>query len=301
MLPRKIRIEYYKVINTKKDGTERDIDFPLEILILKADGLGIEKRTYSYYQERARLDKFNFDSNLNYWYLNFVRLRQTKLPVRAMKDKESVPIVLASDEYIGEDVTAVYDVDNHILALQRNRDSLSATGIEMYLTELYNTSDRGIYLRPISMTGLNDKLQKAKIFRKITLRFAVSSNKKKTGLQSSSFSKLFDYFEGCGAKTATLTMSMAHVKKGGLDLDSIKKTISDVFNTENVVTGAEVSLKNSEIDPVDTIDLFAMKYHDFLTIRVEECVSMNYLELGDKICEKYNASKKIILGSLENK
>lgn len=213
MLSRKIRIEYYKVISTKKDGTERDVDFPLESLILKADGLGIEKRTYSYYQERARLDKFNFNRNLNFWYLNFVRLRQTKLPVQATRYKESVPMVLAPDEYIGEDVTAVYDVDNHILALQRNRDSLSATGIEMYLTELYNTSDRGIYLRPISMTGLNDKLQKAKIFRKITLRFAVSSDKKKTGLQSSSFSKLFDYFEGCGAKTATLTMSMAHVKK----------------------------------------------------------------------------------------
>lgn len=184
---------------------------------------------------------------------------------------------------------------------KRNRDSLSATGIEMYLTELYSSNDRNIHLRPISMTGLNDKLQRAKIFKKITLKFATASDKQKTKLQESSFSKIFDYFKDFDAKTATITISMGHAKKGGLDLETITKTISDIYDTENVVTGAEVSLKNSEIDPVDTIDLFAMKYHDFLTIRQKECTSIDYLELGDEICKRYRMSKDNILKSLENK
>ncbi len=301
MPSRKIRIEYYKIVSAKKDETEKgiDIDFPLEKLILKADELGIEKRTYDYYQEEARLDKFEFNSNLNYWYLNFVRLRQTKLPVQATKSKEAIPMELAEDEYIGEDVTAVYDVSNHILALQRNRDSLSAIGIETYLTKLYDSDERSICLRPVAMIGLNDKLQKARIFRKITIRFATSSDDKKIGIQSSFF-KLFDYINSFDAKTATITLSMGHVKKGSLDLETMAKTILDVYHTGNIVTGAEVSIKNSEIEPVDTIDLFAMKYHDFITMKIKECVSIDYHELGDEICKKYRASKESILKSLKN-
>lgn len=295
---RKIRIEYYKIVMAKKDGTGKDIDFPLEKLIAKAESLGVENRIQEYYQEEARLDKTEYNKILNYWYLNFVRLRQTKLPVLATKDTEAIPMKLAQGEYIGEDVTAIYDVDNNVLALQRNRDSLSATGIEEYLTRLNKSAEYGIYLRPVPMSGLNEKVRKAKIFRKITIQFATDAEKTKRGLQASSFARLFEYFSEFNSKTATLTLSMGYTRKGGLDMDTIAQTIADIYDTEGIVTGAEVNVKESETEPVDTIDLFAMKYHDFIMMNIEKRESIDYIELGDKICEKYNASKKAILETI---
>ena len=71
MPSRKIRIEYYKVVSTKKDETEKgiDIDFPLEKLILKADELGIEKRTIM-----MALEAFPFMTKLKYLFKGSLKL-----------------------------------------------------------------------------------------------------------------------------------------------------------------------------------------------------------------------------------
>ncbi len=41
---------------------------------------------------------------------------------------------LDEDEYIGEEVSALYDQEYSIIMLQRNRNSLSPSGIEKYFS-----------------------------------------------------------------------------------------------------------------------------------------------------------------------
>lgn len=295
---RKIRIEYYQVVKAPLVGIGADYLFKLEALILKASTLSILERTKQYYQEDARLDKYIYNKVDDYWYLNFVRLRQTKLPVRANKTSTAVPFKLAIDEYIGEDVNAVYDCSNHILALQRNRDSLSSSGLEQYLTEIYNSPNEGIYLRPIPIMEIDDKINKAKIYRKLKMRFATKMENTRVNLKGSSFESLFNYFDKFNANTATVSVSLGHVKKGTLDEETIHETISDIFNLEGIFEGAELSLKNSEIEPVDTIDLFTTKYHGFITVKLKKLESLDFEFMAEQIHIKYNNSKKDILLSI---
>lgn len=158
---RKIRIEYFVVVAGPREDRNAEPRhlFNLENLIAKADKYALKERTFDYYQEKARLDKMRYNGISNYWYLNFARLSQTNIPSKGFEDSETEPMTLLEGEYIGNEVTAVYDVENHIIALQRNRNSLSSTGVEYYLSELLDSSKYGIYLDPILAN--DDKLGNA--------------------------------------------------------------------------------------------------------------------------------------------
>lgn len=293
---RKIKIEYFKVVIAKKDGSGHEHDYSLENLICKSDTMTMQDKMIQYYQEEARIDKVNFEKSTGYWYLNFLRLRQTKLPLKAWKDKEATTISILDDEFIGEDVTAIYDPNNHILALQRNRDSLSSTGIEYYLTKLYGNNEFGIYLRPILDQGIDDKLKSVKHYRKIALKFATDSHKKRTVGTHTTLSRLLAYFDGFEGYTATLTISLGKGnRKGSLNADTISNLLSEINNSENFVVGGELGVKYNDIEPSDTIDLFSMKCSDTILLKVEKCQSIDYLEIGEKICATYNNKKAKLL------
>lgn len=295
---KRIRIEYYQVVKNTKESKGKDELFLLEKLIASAEKKQIEDRTYKYYDEEARLDKINYNANKDYWYLNFVRLRQTKIPVKAKKNEEAQPLALGFDEYIGEDLTAIYDCENNILVLQRNRDSLSVHGIEEYLNNLYNNENYSIFLKPIPC-DIQERIDKINSVRKITMKFASNLHETKKGLIRSSFNELIKYFSDFDSKQAIVSISLGRKRKGSLNLKKIGQIISDIKNTEGVVDAAELSVKYSDDGPVDIIDLFAMKQYDYISIKIEKLKSILYEDIREEICKKYDRSKKRILNSLK--
>lgn len=295
---KKIRIEYYQVVKNTKDSKGKEELFSLEKLIAFAKTKKIEERAYKYYDEEARLDRIHYDADRNYWYLNFVRLRQTKIPVKAKKTEEAQPIKLAFDEYIGEDLTAIYDCSNNILVLQRNRDSLSVPGIEEYLNNLYNNETYAIFLRPISC-NIQERIDKINSVRKITMKFASDLHETKKGIVKSSFNELINYFSNFASKRAIVSISLGRQRRGSLDLQKIIQTIDDIRNTEGVVDAAELSVKYSDDGPVDIIDLFAMKQYDFITIKIERLKSIMYEDIREEIRKKYDMNKERILSGLK--
>lgn len=294
---RKIRVEYYQVVEARKDGGGKDKVFNLEELIFRADSLTPAKLTYDYYQEKARLDKYSFNRTHNCYYLSFIRLRQTKIPVKAKMDSESNPIELENDEYIGEDVSAVYDKPNHILAIQRNRDSLSASGIEYYLTQLYNSQQNGIYLRAVPFKGVENRLRRAKTYRKITMKFATSNHKNTSMPEDTSFGRMLSFVSPYNARNCVLSISMGKYK-GSMSADTVTEVINEIKNTGDLVTGAELSVKYNDEEPVDTIDLFSMKYHNFFTIKIEELKSIDYMDMCNEIRSVYFANRSDILEAI---
>ena len=290
---RKIRVEYFSVVIARKDGNGQDKYFDLEQIINKVNSMQMDDRIITYYQEKSRLEKMKYENSTGYWYLNFTRLRQTKLPLRAKLKQEAEAINLDEDEYIGEAVTALYDKTNHIIALQRNRDSLSVTGIEYYLTKLYDQEEYGIYLRPIIDTNVDKKLKNARVYRKISLRFDTNTKKRKIIPNNTSLSRLSDIFNQYNSNIATITLSLGRGNiRGSLDGSSVTDMLSEIKNSKDFVVGAELSVKYNEIDPVDTIDLFTMKYFDVIKMKVEKRETIPYLEIAEEICKKYNIRKK---------
>lgn len=295
---RKIRVEYFQVVRNKCLGNQKDELFDLVSIIEKAEKMSLDERTFDYYQERARLENFEYNKTNKYWYLKFMRLRQTKIPSRAYKDKESEPLELGIDEYIGEDVTALYDTENHILALQRNRDSLSSTGIEEYLNNIYDNNTYKIYLRPIIETDNEQRIKDAKLYRKLQIRLASIPTATYKGETETSFFSMINWFRDCSAVNATITMSVGRTRKASLDLDCVNDTVALVKENREIVDAAELSVKKYENDPVDTIDIFANKAYDIINMRIELRRAIDFRELADEIHSKYTNKKKNLLKTL---
>ncbi|RGZ00198.1 DUF6731 family protein, partial [Clostridium sp. AM58-1XD] len=285
---RKIRVEYYQVVSCLKDQANCEDLYDLEELLVKIDQYTLRERTFDYYQEEARLDKLKYNSIDKYWYLNFARLRQTKIPSTAKDDSQTEPLILLDNEYIGEEVTAIYDTNNHIMALQRNRDSLSSVGVEHYLNKALSSDKYEIHLRPIAPLDLDIKLNRAKIYRKLSMKFANIPTSTFNGNRDSSFGRLLDYFNGFSANAAVLTISLGRAKKGTLDDEQVKETIGILRENKGLIANAELNIKEFECDPVDTVDLFSMKSHDFISLKLEKLETIKFEEIADEIHTKYN-------------
>src|SRR5699024_11023389 len=95
------------------------------------------KIIYAYNNEPARLSEVSVDSDSQYYHLVFERL-DYQLPNRTTLHGESEALDLEDDEYIGIDVNVLYDSENHIFMIQRNRSSLGPSGIEIFLRTIIN-------------------------------------------------------------------------------------------------------------------------------------------------------------------
>lgn len=299
---RKIRFEYYEVV-CKKHDDEPSMDdrlFDLSLFIDAADKLELDERKYKFRQEHARVDSLSYDDNQDLWFMGFVRLRETDIPSIAKDDQEAEPIVLAQDEYIGETACALYDENLHVIMLQRNVHSLGPTGIEFYLNKVWNSKNEQIYLRPICPLEIQRKINGAAEYRKITIRLAhlnkVDSSNEKQGKKP--FKKLVESTREYGADYATLEVSVGYDKNGILNRETVKSTVSDIWNNKDIVSGAKINLKDTPDSEVETLDLFEEKLHDYMTLSLENKESVMSERMRVLMTEQYKESKGKIIAAI---
>lgn len=297
---RKIRMEYFEVVsrNNNNRADTPDTVFDLKRWISKAGKLSLEARTFDYYQEQARLDKLWYNDRSKYWFLNFIRLRETGIPTKAKIDQESVPFDLDDDEYIGEEVNALYDEALHIIMLQRNRYSLGVAGIEEYLNLIWGSDSEKIYLRPICPNNLQEKANRAPQYRKFTIRFADVKNNDIDTAENRPLKIIFDNFKRYGAVNAEVTVSMGYNRGESLHLETVRETISEIIQNKTMVTKAEVSIKETDDTSVEVIDLFADKLHDFIFVTLEKRMSLASEYVENYMVARYDESKGNIVNSL---
>lgn len=293
---RKVRFEYYQVVFRKKeDGKNlRDRLFDLTLWMDKAMKKSLEGRTYDYYSEQARLERAYWDDELKFYFLHFVRLREINIPSKAKTDKAVEPIELEDDEYIGEEVSALYDEDNHVLMLQRNRHSLGPEGIEEYLNLLWDNESETIYLRPITPPNTFDIVRNASEYRKINIRLADINKNDEEKIDSRFKSKLKNIikaYKEYKAVNAQIIVTMGNVKNESLDEKTVKDTLSDIENNPEYFAKAEVAKKDDEDSKVELIDLFSHKAHDFGTFKMEKRETLNHYAVAKEMYIFYSSDE----------
>lgn len=294
MASRKVKFEYYEVVYKKKedDGSERDRLFDLVQWILKATRKSLEARTYDYRSEQARLDRAYFDDELGYYFLHFVRLRDTNIPSKAKIDSEVETFELEDDEYLGEQVSALYDENNHILMLQRNRYSLGPDGIEEYLNLIWDNENDTIYLRPICPPNVLDLVSDSKYYRKLNIRFADLNPDHFNGDGKSpllGFIKNFGNYEGV---TAEIIITMGRTKNTSLHRETVKDTLVEIAENKEIIEKAELVKKDNDDTAVEVIDLIEHKAHDFAYFPLERRSSLNHETVAYRMWQIYEENKR---------
>lgn len=296
MVYRKVRFEYYRVVFRKKEDQQGDRDrlFDLIQWMNKAMKKSLEGRTYDYYSEQARLESGYWDDDLKFSFLHFVRLREINIPSKAKTDQGVVPIELEDDEYIGEEVSALYDDSNHVLMLQRNMHSLGPEGIEEYLNLLWGSEEETIYLRPITPPNAFDLAREASEYRRINIRLAdinTHTESKISSLFKSPLKNIISSFDDYKGINAQVTITMGNVRNESLDEKTISDTLVDIEENPEYFSKAEIAKKDTEDSKVELIDLFAHKAHDFGSFRMEKRETLNHRSVAKEMWTFYGSGE----------
>ncbi|MFD1708929.1 DUF6731 family protein [Siminovitchia sediminis] len=296
MAYRKVRFEYYQVAYRKSaDGkNNRDRLFNLQEWMQKAMALSLEGRTYDYRSEQARLDTAYWDPELEFYFLHFVRLRDTNIPSKARASSQVEPFELDDDEYLGEEVSALYDEDNHILLLQRNKYSLGPEGIEEYLNLLWDRDDEMIYLRPVCPPNVFEEVRKASEYRRISLRFAdlnVKASPRMIDKFRSPLGKIIKGFDEYDGINAQIIMTVGNNRSASLDEETVKDTLIDIEENSDLFSKAEIAKKDDDDAKVELVDLFEHKAHDFGTFRMEKKESLNHYRVAEELWKIYSPAE----------
>jgi len=293
---RKVKYEYFQVVfrNDGDPSSSRDRLFDLTQWMDRVKGVSLKQRARDYMGEQARLEETYYDQDLDYFFLHFVRLRSTNIPSRAKLDEAVEPIELEDDEYIGEEVSALYDDDKHILMLQRNRHSLAPSGIAEYFNLMWDEEDETIYLRPIAIPNAFDIAKKQKIYRRINVRFAdlkKARNQRAIDRLKSPIKKIINSFGEYDGINAQISITVGQPKDNRLDEETVKDTIDDIENNVELFSGVQIAMKDNEDTRVEILDLFDGKAHDFATFRMEAKSSLNHYAIAESMWKIFHPKK----------
>ncbi|MUG44931.1 DUF6731 family protein [Paenibacillus woosongensis] len=286
---RRVKFEYYQVWIKNKFGKESLFD--LKQWMSHVSSMSLEKRAKDYRSERARLEEAYLDTDFNFHFLHFVRLRATNIPSKAKLDTNVEPFELEDDEFLGEEVSALYDQSNHVLMLQRNKFSLGPSGIEDYINLLWIDQDERVYLRPIAVPNSFTLARKPAIYRRLNLRLANVHKALDQGIIASlksPLAKIVDSFGKYNGINAQITITVGQLKDLNLDEETVSATIDDIEQHQSLFTKAELAVKDHDDAPVEVIDLFDSKAHDYATFRLETRGSLNHYSLAEAMWQIYH-------------
>lgn len=292
-LKRNIRIEYFQVMCTNTEGTERPFDFREWIAV--ADLLELPQRTLKYYGESARLEYIYRKSGYDYFFLNFNRLSETDIPKKAKSATIAEPMQLEEDEYIARDTTALYDLENSILAFQKNKGSVNITGSEDYVNEIWNKKEGlKIWFRPIIPPDVLKKINEKSNYRMFRIKFA--------DMRSSDFSfnnngplwRMFSAINEYVPVTADVRLSMDRVQDRYLDRKNVRDTVNEIGKNKQIIAKAEVGIKADKESEFEILDLFEEKMHDYIVAYLQQRQSLSSEYIADLMIEAYKKKKPII-------
>jgi hypothetical protein len=298
MITKYVKFDYFHVTcrPVGAPATVRDVPFDLRTILHKLGNLDLQQRTTAYKQEKARLERFTYDMNTRFWDMYFTRLRDFNLPSRAKEDQPAEPIDLDDDEYIGENVSAIYDEDYHILMVQRNRYSLGPAAIEEYINAFRDDPNEEINFRPIHLPDPKGKVRSAQFHRKLRIKFA-DINKASIEGRGKSLSKWLSMFKEYDSVNAELIISVGRHRNASLG-GNLRDFMEELQNNKDVVSKAEMSIKRSELTEIEVVDLFEEHVHDIGYFTVPPRTVLNHEAVVYQMAELYRKRRAEIVGYL---
>lgn len=200
---------------------------------------------------------------------------------------------LDEDEYIGEEVSALYDQKYNIIMLQRNRNSLSPSGIEKYFSGVLGNGDT-IELVAIPAPDELKIIKQNQIFRKLSIGFSPTNiDDEILNNANKSLIQIIKGSRNLGALRVLVILSLGNSKK---EKTLKQEEIIELGNLQNYdgFNKIQVSRKENEDTEVETVDLLSGKLNDVITMDVSRINPIKYERLITEMQNLYNAKNELI-------
>ncbi|GAB3042115.1 DUF6731 family protein [Virgibacillus ainsalahensis] len=285
-----VKFEYYRpnLVNIQNQEMQRiELDTMLNHLYhLKVNG---EVIRYEFNNEIAKLEHLFWHEDIRCWQICFERLRDFNLPVKSSFERESEPIDLEENEFIGEEVSLLYDVHNRVLMIQRNKNSLSPSALEMFLGDLYrrlNERELNQYnfeINPIlHQNALQEVLDSSQI-RKLIVRVDDLGHEINMEDDLSFLTHRVTQYE---ASSLDVTLSVGRERDREMGEGAIKRLIRNISERQNV-SKAQVYARFDDESNVEKYDLIEQKLFNIGSFDFRENRNLRPDAVFDKMRDIY--------------
>ncbi|WP_018934572.1 DUF6731 family protein [Gracilibacillus lacisalsi] len=224
---------------------------------------------YEFNNEIAKISSLFYHEDINCFHLVFERLRDFNLPVKSSFERESDIIDLEDDEFIGEEVSLLYDVNNCVFMIQRNRDSLSPTALEMFLNDIHNNfinQNSNLEINPILEQNTLQQVLDSNQVRKINIRVDDLGQETEYEDDLSNITEEMTRFE---ASSLEFTLSVGRERESEMNEGRAKNFIRTIMGRRNV-SKAQVYVRTDEESNVEKYDLIEQKMYSIASFDYRE-------------------------------
>lgn len=263
-----VKLEYYRC-NLVEEGNMETIDLEkmFEDLYFKLERGHVIR--YEFNNEIAKLANVDYYPEIGSYHLCFERLRDFNIPVKSSFQRESETIDLEEDEYIGEEVSLLYDTTNRVCILQRNRDSLSPTALEFFINDIYSSfvgMEVNLELNPIIESDTLQYILGSNQIRKINVR--VDDLGQETNYEDD-LSNITDEVTRFEAASLDFTLSVGREKEKEMEPSAARKLINSLVGRKNI-NKAQVYIREEKNSNVEKYDLIEHKIYSIITFDYKE-------------------------------
>ncbi len=290
---RVIRFQYYQILCRKFDGKKwgKLKTFNLVELLQKLEEDGLVRKSIEFNRMLARVECFTYDKASDTWGIRLMKLRDTNIPSKVKEKEEAKVIELEPDEYIGEDVTMLYEKGSSIAMIQSNRFSLNISKIEEFLMYLNENTNVEIILQPIR-EEFNDKRFKKSSLKTIDISFANLGSWGSAECNRQSLATIIDPIKRLGGYVGHVTIGLGHVKEDSLNKVEAYNMISEIRSNKKFIRSAKVKVRDDDDTDVEIVDLFEDIRHEFIQFSLESRKGLEYTVAITAMIYKYRKAKE---------
>lgn len=292
---RLVKFTYYKIkLISNENGHEKVWDYDLTNWLASVSDDGHMYQNCELADTKVNFQELYHDMKEEIYVFRAYKLRDYNVPSKIKEGESAEPIELDDNEYIGEDMTVLYDWKNSICMIQQNRMSVGISRLAEWINKTigFDESQKVVFI-PISDRFTKSKL-KNKYIRTIEFSFANMEQENEDGPLSSIINGIGRY-KGASAK---ITISVGRTKDAQLDPQSSYDLIEDIQNHPESIGTARAKLKSMSDDDkarIEMVDIFETSSHDYIEFNITEKKPLDFLQARVKMYTAYLERRKDLL------
>lgn len=224
----------------------------------------------------------------------FCLIQKNELPTKAQFGKEPELIIDDEDDGgLGHYTSFMYDSSNDVIAIQANRNGVSANGVATYYRRNYKVRD--ITLEVIINPDKLEQLLKMSTISSFQVSIARPENGSFINSDAKrSFSEMNTIADNTNANTLTLQLGIGYQRESTLKRQSIFSYVRNLLSkSQNLeVRKIEIKGKENDDDNLETLDLIINKVIIPVTYNSPRTINPRFLNsIIKKVVEEYNVQK----------
>lgn len=279
----------------KIDGSTKKFNF--ERIVHRIDSDNLIHKTIELNGIKVRFEDIKYNDKSGLWILRIMRERENNIPLKLKENYAAEAIELADDEYIGEDISMLYDCKSGITMIQKNRFSLGISRIEELLWKLNDNKDAIIEIAPIlSDKNYDFSTERCKV---LEISFANLYELQKMHKKKYAFLELINSLYSYGGVSGKITISVGRDKSKTLNNKLVQETVDSLETCKKYIRSAKIKLEKEDgsgddENGVEVVDLFENNAHEIIAFYLEGKEIVNFDVMMQEIIIRFNKKKTFL-------